>query len=294
LRIAEHREVAERHLAQRLARQTALGLAVEADGEVAALAGDARPDRLGLRTSDEIENHLCAVAVSELHHPIADVFAGVVDRRGCAEASAVGALLRATRDGDHVRAGRGAQLDSRSANTAGSTDDEDGLTGLQLGPLVQTHVAGVEGEEERGGFDIVELGGRIEHAGSGADRVLGHAPERHLRHRDDAFAAPVLEAVSCGLDHATHVHAEGERWRDLHRRHAAASARGVSEVDRCGRHGDTDLARPDLGHIDVAHLDDLGRTSQLNHLNRLQRPPPGVDHRSQRCVGTGLRTRAPT
>ena len=92
------------------------------------------------------------------------------------------------------------------------------------------------------------------------ERALGQAAERLRCDADDPAADPVLGAVAGRLDHAGHVHAEGERRLGHDGRDAAAAAGDVAEVERGGRDRDPDLAGAGLGHLDVvADLDGCAR-----------------------------------
>ena len=134
------------------------------------------------------------------------------------------------------------------------------------GALVQREVADVEGQRERRGLGVVELGRCVEE-GPG-ESVLGQAAERLRADADDAATEPLLGAVAGGLDHAGDVHAERERRLRHHRGDPAPAAGDVAEVERGGRDGDPDLAGGRIGDLDVvADLDRAGRFSVLQDAN---------------------------
>ena len=164
-----------------------------------------------------------------------------------------------------MRAGRVAELDDGGADGGGAADHEQLLPRLQLRPPLHRQVPGVERQRERGGLDVVELGRGVEHAGHAGERVVGDAAERLDGRGHDPAPDPLLAALARRLDHAAHVHADGEGHLAHHAGDGAAAAGDVAVVERRRRHLHQRLTRPGLGDRDVLELQRLQRLGVLDH-----------------------------
>ena len=278
---AEHREVADRDLAKRLATEPPSGVSIESDRQISTLSCHTGPDRLGVVTADHIENDIGAMSVGEFHHAVEDIFGEVVDRGRRAEATAIFALRRSPGNRDHVGAQRLAHLYCSGTDATRCPDDKQMLATLEFGTPAQSEIAGVERQQEGRRRCVVEFDRSREHAGRRAHRLFRHATEGAPRHRDDACADPRFgSGASCGDDPA-HVHPERERRSHLHLGDPATSTGNVSEVDRRRRHVDQDLVVAERRHVDITHLDDVDWYAQLRCLNRFHGHPQVTDLRAR-------------
>ena len=280
---AHHREVEHRGLAQRPASEAGLRVVVEPDGEVAAAPSGAGPDRLGLLTPDRVEDDVGAAVGRVVHDRVEHVVLAVVEHHVGAEIAADLALVRSTGGGDHAGAGRLGELDRGGADGAGPAPDQDGLTRLQPGPVVESEVGDVERQGERGRLLVVELGRRREDVA----RAPRARPGRRATARRCRRPArrPGLEPLARRLDHPGHVHAQRERRLGRHRRDGASTSGDVAEVEGPGRHPDPHLARARLRRLRVANLHDvLGLTERADPHCPHAVPPQEWADRTKRAL----------
>jgi hypothetical protein len=172
--------------------------------------------------------------------------------------------LTAADDTDDGGAGGLPELHGRAADPSCGSVDEQGLTGLQSGPAVQTEPAGLVADVQGRALSVVQGVRRGQQGGGVRDGVLGEAAVRQDRVGDHPAAV---------LGLAADLHTRGERQRrpDLV---LTAAQQGVGEVDVGGPYLQQELAVTGCGRLHVHQPHHLARLAVLVHLPCLHAGPP--------------------
>ena len=211
----------------------------EADHQEAAVPGDGAEGLLEQFATHRIVDHIHALAAGELLHLVLEALLAVVDQVVGAGVARHFQLLGSARRGDHLGAHGLADFHRRQADTAGSTEHQQGLALLQVGALLQRMHRGAVGHAEGGGGGQVHALGYRQHVVAGHRHFLGEAAPAGQGH-DPVAGAQVRDLLADRLDHAGRLAARGEREGRLELV-LALNDQGVGEVDPGGMYLDQHL-----------------------------------------------------
>ena len=138
----------------------AVGVVVgEPHREVPASVGRAAPRPLHEVASGQVVDDVGARVTGGDQDRLDEVLRRVVDDQVGAEGGAQGSLLRTPRHRNDPCPGRLPELDPGRAQSAGGGMHDQGLARLEAPSLEEGEVRRLEGQQEGGGLDVVELGG---------------------------------------------------------------------------------------------------------------------------------------
>ena len=200
-----------------------------------------------------------ASSVGGVEDGVDEVGVPVVDRHLGAELETELRLLGRSRGGDDPRAGMDAELEGRRTGAARGRVDEQCLSGLDPGALVQGQPCEVKGHEDRGRIGLGHVGRHLGGHRGGRDDVFGIAAEGTGGDRDHAFPEPGLEARRDVFDDAQHFHTGDVGHRSRHRPVATVDPVEIIEVQRHRRDTNLQLTSPGLRHRDVVETQNLPR-----------------------------------
>ena len=197
--------------------------------------------------ADVVEDHLDAALARLGHDDRGHVLGRVVDRHVGAELQAQLLLGVGANGGDHAGAEVLGQLDGRRSRSAGGGVDEDGLAGLQVGPVDQAQPGQVVREEQARGVGQGDGLGHLEDRRRRADDVLGVTATGHLGRGRHPLAQQRLGAGAAGVDDAERLHAGAVGQLETDGHVAAVDPLEVVQVEGDGLHPHADLVGARLG-----------------------------------------------
>ncbi len=217
--------------------------------------------------ADGVECNVDAATSGGLERGIDEVGGAGVDGDVGPELRAEVRLLGRSRERDHRSARRFRQLHRRRTDTTRGRMDQHRLTVADAGAHVQRERGQVERHEDRRGVGQRDRLRHREHHRRRRHRVLGVAPERAARDRDDARPDKLgIDTLAHGLDCAERLHAGDVGRGDRHRRVPAVDAVDVVEVQRDRVGADEHLTRPGGGRVDVDEAEHVARGAVLDCL----------------------------
>ena len=282
---AENLQLADEEAAQVRRRVVAGGRAASDETP----AAHERAHRRGPhRLADVLDDDVDAAPVGELHHPIDDLAARVMDRLGSAQRPRALELLRVARGDDRPRADGGRDLGRSERDRSADSEDENRFAGREARLRPDHAPCGQPGDAERGALD------EIERLGLAKDARLGSADEacerpvdllaENARLRAEHVLAPSAElACSAGLDrieddrvarakrragvglfdHARAVEPEDDRQPVGDPRAAIAHVE-VDAVEAARDHADQQVAGLALRNGHIVEAQDFGAAVAVN------------------------------
>jgi hypothetical protein len=253
----------------------------EADYEDPAFEGYALGRALVGVSADRVVHDVGTPAVGDVLDHFDEVLAVPVHDDVSAECPRHLSLFGPTDHADDAGAGGLAELDRGAADPAGGGVHEQGLTGLQVGAVVQAEPSGLVADEESSRLRVVECARSRERGGGVHQGELREPTCGQYRGADDPVAhGETGGSRSEGGDLTTQLDARGERQRRLHLVQTTADE-DVGKVGRGAEHADQQLAGAGLRVGDLVQAHRMAGLAELGHAPGLHEMPPASSRR--RC-----------